>query len=230
MSKEKKVHVKNSKIKAEYLSKKFEMLPVKDTRNKAKSQSSSKSRRVNREVTQSLQKKKDNHKLSFFSKIVVALCMLVFLWITLVSLSNTTLKKSVQHPVKFFSQNIFKPKDVSSKNKQRNKTTVSSIDVSSSSENEDATSQSTPELSTSETVASTSEADTATSSSEETTYMIQAGESLGSIAESKGLTVDAIQALNPGIDFNIIQPGQTINLPTTAADATTEQPDEGVIQ
>nr|WP_285007797.1 LysM domain-containing protein [Lactococcus formosensis] len=60
--------------------------------------------------------------------------------------------------------------------------------------------------------------------------MIQAGESLGSIAESKGLTVDAIQAVNPGIDFNIIQPGQTINLPTTAADATTEKPDEGVIQ
>ena len=60
--------------------------------------------------------------------------------------------------------------------------------------------------------------------------MIQAGQSLGSIAESKGVTVDAIQAVNPGIDFNIIQPGQTINLPTTAADATTEQPDEGVIQ
>lgn len=200
---------------------------VEELKKEIISQSSSKSRRVNREVTQSLKKKKDNHKLSFFSKIVVALCILVFLWITLVSLSNTTLKKSVQHPVKFFSQNLFK---LSSKNKQRNKTTVSSTDVSSSSENEDATSQPTPELSTSETVASTSEADTATSSSEETTYVIQAGESLGSIAESKGLTVDAIQAVNPGIDFDVIRPGQTINLPTTAAGATTEQPDGGVIQ
>lgn len=37
MLKENKVQVKVSKIKAEYLSKKFEMLPVKDTRNKAKS-------------------------------------------------------------------------------------------------------------------------------------------------------------------------------------------------
>ncbi len=203
---------------------------VEELKKEIISQSSSKSRRVNREVTQSLKKKKDNHKLSFFSKIVVALCMLVFLWITLVSLSNTTLKKSVQHPVKFFSQNLFKPKDISSKNKQSNKTIVSSTDVSSSSENEDATSQSTPELSTSETVASTSEADTATSSSEETTYVIQAGESLGSIAESKGLTVDTIQAVNPGIDFDVIQPGQTINLPTTAADATIEQPDGGGTQ
>lgn len=75
---------------------------------------------------------------------------------------------------------------------------------------------------------STSESEPGTA--EETTYVIQAGESLGSIAESKGLTVDAIQAVNPGIDFDVIRPGQTINLPTTAADATTEQPDEGVIQ
>ncbi len=194
------------------------------------SQSSSKSRRVNREVTQRLKKKKDNHKLSSFSKIVVALCMLVFLWITLVSLSNTTLKKSVQHPVKFFSQNLFKPQDLPNKDKQSNETSVSSTSESSISRNEDVSSQSTPEPSTSETIASTSEADTTTSSSEETTYVIQAGESLGSIAESKGLTVDAIQAVNPGIDFNVIRPGQTINLPTTAANATTEQPDEGVIQ
>ena len=42
--------------------------------------------------------------------------------------------------------------------------------------------------------------------------------------------MDAIQAVNPGIDFDVIRPGQTINLPTTAADATTEQPDGGVIQ
>ncbi|WP_242359145.1 ATP-binding cassette domain-containing protein [Lactococcus petauri] len=194
------------------------------------SQSSSKSRRVNREVTQRLKKKKDNHKLSSFSKIVVALCMLVFLWITLVSLSNTTLKKSVQHPVKFFSQNLFKPQDLPNKDKQSNETSVSSTSESSISRNEDVSSQSTPEPSTSETIASTSEAVTTTSSSEETTYVIQAGESLGSIAESKGLTVDAIQAVNPGIDFNVIRPGQTINLPTTAANATTEQPDEGVIQ
>lgn len=156
--------------------------------------------------------------------------MLVFLWITLVSLSNTTLKKSVQHPVKFFSQNLFKPKDLSRKDKPSNETPESSTSASSSSRNEDVASQSTPEPSTSESVESTGEADTATSSSEEATYVIQAGESLGSIAESKGLTVDAIQAVNPGIDFNIIQPGQTINLPATAADATTEQPDEGVIQ
>lgn len=202
---------------------------VEELKKEIISQSSSKSRRVSREVTQRLKKKKDNHKLSFLSKIVVAFCILVFLWITLVSLSNTTLKKSVQSPVKFFSQNLFKPKDLSRKNKQSNETPESSTSASSSSRNEDVASQSTPEPSTSESVESTGEADTAPSSSEEATYVIQAGESLGSIAESKGVTVDAIQAVNPGIDFDVIRPGQTINLPT-AADATTEQPDEGVIQ
>ena len=201
---------------------------VEELKKEIISQSSSKSRRVNREVTQSLKKKKDNHKLSFFSKIVVALCMLVFLWITLVSLSNTTLKKSVQHPVKFFSHNLFKAKEVSREDKQTNKTTESTITTSSSSENEEAISQSTSQPSTSESVTSTSESEPGTA--EETTYVIQAGESLGSIAESKGLTVDAIQAVNPGIDFDVIRPGQTINLPTTATDATTEQPDGGVIQ
>ena len=204
---------------------------VEELRDEIISQSSSKSRRVSREVTNKLKKKKDNHKLSLFSKGVVACCIFIFAWITLVSLSNTTLAKSVQHPIRFFSQNLFKAREVSRKDQQSNKTTESTTDIASSSENEEANSQSTsqPSTNTSESMSSTSEAESETSTAEETTYVIQAGESLGSIAESKGLSVDAIQSVNPGIDFDLIRPGQTINLPI-AADATTEQPDEGVIQ
>lgn len=45
------------------------------------------------------------------------------------------------------------------------------------------------------------------------TYTIQRGETLFRIALANDTTVDAIAAANPGIDPNLIQPGQVIQLP-----------------
>ncbi|MFK5277675.1 sugar ABC transporter ATP-binding protein, partial [Lactococcus lactis] len=72
------------------------------------SQNPSKSRRVQREVTEELKNKKDNHKLSLMSKVIVWLCLLAFIWITLVSLSNATLAESLRHPKTFFTERLFK--------------------------------------------------------------------------------------------------------------------------
>ncbi|QPS71961.1 ATP-binding cassette domain-containing protein [Lactococcus garvieae] len=200
---------------------------VESLRKEIISQNPSRSRRVTREVTEVLRNKKDNHKLSFISKIVLGCCAFVFIWITLVSLSNTTLRESIAHPVELFTQHLFKAKHSSVENrnsKQHSKeemTTSSSVPSSSISEN--ATNQSNSE------VHSSSETTASSSSIPQTTYEVQAGESLGSIAESKGLTVEEIQTANPDIDFNIIQPGQTINLPVSG-EFTTAQTGEGVIQ
>ena len=51
------------------------------------------------------------------------------------------------------------------------------------------------------------------SSSETQTYTVQAGDTLGEIAEAPNTTVAEIQAINPGIELSLISPGQVINLP-----------------
>lgn len=62
------------------------------------------------EVTQSLKKNKDSHKLSLFSKIVVWFCLLGFIWTALVSVSDTRLIESVKHPGEFLTERLFKEK------------------------------------------------------------------------------------------------------------------------
>jgi peptidoglycan-N-acetylglucosamine deacetylase len=52
-----------------------------------------------------------------------------------------------------------------------------------------------------------------TSAGGDCTYTIQRGETLFRIALANDTTVDAIAAANPGIDPNLIQPGQVIQLP-----------------
>ncbi len=44
------------------------------------------------------------------------------------------------------------------------------------------------------------------------TYVVAPGDNLTSIAHKTGLTVGAIQTLNPGIDPNALQTGQRLRL------------------
>lgn len=46
-----------------------------------------------------------------------------------------------------------------------------------------------------------------------TTYKVQWGDWLRKIAEKHGVTVEALLAANPGINPNVIYPGQTLNIP-----------------
>lgn len=62
------------------------------------------------EVTQSLKKNKDSHKLSLLSKVVVWFCLLGFIWTGLVSISDTRLIESVKHPGEFLTERLFKEK------------------------------------------------------------------------------------------------------------------------
>ena len=63
----------------------------------------------------------------------------------------------------------------------------------------------------------------------DSTYSIQDGDSLSSIADNKGISVESIQALNPDIDFNLIYPGQVIKIPAST-DSSTAKDNEGVGQ
>lgn len=64
-------------------------------------------------IEEGLKKNQDSHKLSIWSKIVVTFCLFAFMWISLVSLSNTTLIHSLEHPQSFFTERLFKAKNVS---------------------------------------------------------------------------------------------------------------------
>jgi LysM repeat protein len=63
-----------------------------------------------------------------------------------------------------------------------------------------------------------------TSTGGECTYTIQSGDTLFRIATRNNTTVSEIASANPGIDINLIQPGQVITLPGcnagTSVDAT----------
>ena len=57
---------------------------------------------------------------------------------------------------------------------------------------------------------STSDSDDATDGSASSTVVVKAGTTAFAIAKSHGLTLAQLQALNPGIDMNGVQAGQTL--------------------
>ncbi|MFK4897989.1 ATP-binding cassette domain-containing protein [Lactococcus petauri] len=196
---------------------------VEELKKEIVSQSTIRSRRIHQEVNQVLKQKKDNHKLSSFSKLVLGLCVFVFLWISLVSMSNTRLKNSVKHPIQFFSERLFKaritPEEKEENNvKQSEKKTTPTTETPKASEAENKSEETVKEEETS-----------THHNPEGTTYIVQVGDSLGSIAESKTVSIDSIQAANPDVDFNVIHPGQEINIPQIT-DIMPEQLEDGVTQ
>jgi LysM repeat protein len=54
-----------------------------------------------------------------------------------------------------------------------------------------------------------------------TTYKVQWGDWLRKIAEKHGVTVEALIAANPGINPNVIYPGQTLNIPAPGSTPAT---------
>ena len=56
---------------------------------------------------------------------------------------------------------------------------------------------------------STSDSDDATDASASSTVVVKAGTTAFAIAKSHGLTLAQLQALNPGVDMNGVQAGQT---------------------
>jgi LysM repeat protein len=47
----------------------------------------------------------------------------------------------------------------------------------------------------------------------QTTYVVKSGDWLWKIAREKGVSAQAIAAANPGIDVNLLRPGQTLIIP-----------------
>lgn len=70
----------------------------------------------------------------------------------------------------------------------------------------------------------TSFLDTSTTANSECAYTIQSGDTLFRIATNRGTTVNAIVSANPGINPNLIQPGQVIQLPDCGTGAAAPAP------
>lgn len=181
---------------------------VKDLETEVFRKDPSMSRKERIEVSRGLKKSNDNHRLSFGSKILVWFCLLAFIWLGLVSLSSVNVAESIAHPVTFFSKKMFqeKPtfkaqitseKQVEEKNKE----------TSANPKNQKANSGQMNRASSS--VAKSS----AKKAAHAKVYTVKVGDSLGSIANNNDLSVEEIQAENPGIDFSVVNPGQKIKLP-----------------
>lgn len=183
------------------------------------SQNNTRSRQMGKVLTVGLNNSKDNHKLSLLSKCFVALASITFIWIMLVSLSDVTVSDSIKSPFDFVTNHLFKAKPVT-KNQGRGK--KSNSNQSSMTNKKKASSSHSKKKSSTE---SSKENKAVTDS----TYSIQDGDSLSSIADNKGISVESIQALNPDIDFNLIYPGQVIKIPAST-DSSTAKNNEGVGQ
>lgn len=156
-------------------------------------------RRERMDAVNGLKKNKDSHKLSIYSKLLVFFCAFVFIWVSMVSVSDATLGESVKNPNAFFTERVFKAK----------KTSKSIDEPENSKKSNDVKEKSTKEKKKS----NKKKAKGSTSSTSTSVYTVQVGDSLGSIANSKGLTAEEIQAENPDEDFSVINPGQKIKLP-----------------
>ncbi|MCJ1974675.1 ATP-binding cassette domain-containing protein [Lactococcus piscium] len=193
---------------------------VDDLKNEIINSKTNRSRRENQKIVAILKDKKDSHKLSLLSKTIVQLSILCFIWLTLVSLSSVSLGASVKHPVDFLTNRLFKVK----KGSQDKENATNNKIKSKLTKSKKSSAQSKPKTSKKK---QKSSEDSKTSRSEaKTTYVVQSGDSLSAIAENKGISIDSIKALNPDVDFSIIQPGQEIALPNSV-ETTTEQSSEG---
>lgn len=59
------------------------------------------------------------------------------------------------------------------------------------------------------------------------TYTVQRGDWLYAIARKFGVSVAALQAANPGININLLYPGQVLNIPGGSAPGATPTPSSG---
>lgn len=168
-----------------------------------------------------------NNKLSIASKLfLVLLAFICFIGIAFYTSSATSIK-ALADPRGFLTQNLFKTSP-SFSNKLNNE--IISMSISAKKKEEKKAAQNIHKSTTTESSKLTSAESKAkkgslpsnskqssteqiSSSSETQTYTVQAGDTLGEIAEAPNTTVAEIQAINPGIELSLISPGQVINLP-----------------
>lgn len=168
-----------------------------------------------------------NNKLSIASKLfLVLLAFICFIGITFYTSSATSIK-ALADPRGFLTQNLFKTSpsfsdklnneiismSISAKKKEEKKV-AQNIHKSTTTESSKLTSaESKVKKGSLPSNSKQSGTEQISSSSETQTYTVQAGDTLGEIAEAHNTTVAEIQAINPGIELSLISPGQVINLP-----------------
>jgi teichoic acid transport system ATP-binding protein len=170
-----------------------------------------------------------NNKLSIATKLfLILLAFVCCIGIAFYTSSASSIKELV-NPRKFLSQNLFQTSPSFSE-KLNNEIISMSISAKKKEEKKIAqyiqkstTTESSTKLTGSESrdkkslVPSNSQQSSTkqtTSSSATQAYTIQAGDTLGEIAENHGTTIIEIQKINPGLDLSLISPGQIINLPS----------------
>lgn len=196
---QKKYKDKNRQAQLDYSVKKLETEVFK------KDQTMSRKKRI--EVSEGLKKNKDNHRLSIPSKIVVWFSLLAFMWLGLVSLSSASVVESIEHPKVFLTEKMFQEK--TSFKKER-----AAVDQKETNNSGTPVNKSPGEQKLRTKSVTTKSSSIKAKPSVKTAYTVKDGDSIGSIADNNGVSVAAIQAENPGVDFNIVNPGQKIKLPT----------------
>ncbi len=83
-----------------------------------------------------------------------------------------------------------------------------------------ATASPSPRASLRATILATSSPEPAAATPTPVTYIVEDGDTLGDIALAFGVDVDALRAANNDLDPRTLQPGQSLIIPLTAADAT----------
>ncbi|GBG94550.1 teichoic acid ABC transporter ATP-binding protein [Ligilactobacillus salitolerans] len=193
------------------------------------------SRRDLIEVADGLKKQKDNHRLSIVSKLILAFCTVMFIWLSLVAVSNATFAQSVEHPRSFLKQRLLKAKPMKPMagrdNSKGEKTPPPEEDKPVGRKKVRNDKKKASQKSKKSKKSSSSER----SSSKNVVYTVETGDSLGSIADSYGISVESIEEANPGVDFSVINPGQRIKIPAaqnaqSATESETTQQTDGVSQ
>lgn len=155
------------------------------------------------DMSEELKQRKDSHKLSWGSRALVLFCALTFMWCSLVSISDMGLRRSLRHPQEFLTEHLLKAKPNVKVYHQDNaaKPEKQNSESTATKQQKKASSQKAKPIKKNK------------SSKKTKIYVVEVGDSLGSIADSEGLSVEAIEAENPGVDFSVINPGQEIKLP-----------------
>lgn len=167
-------------------------------------------------VSEGLKKDKDNHHLSVSSKLLTWFCLLAFMWLALVSLSSMTVTESIMHPRTFLTTKIFQEKE-SFREYER----AENVDSSAQSDKLSVKKKNSPVHNRKRNTKITNKKKTIK------TYTVKVGDSLGSIANENGLSIEDIQSENPNTDFTVVNPGQKIKIPvpknesSSKSDATT---------
>ena len=178
-----------------------------------------------------------NNKLSVPAKMFLVFLVLICLVGTIFYTSSATSIKALTRPGDFVTNHLFRTRVAFSEKLNNELISMSISEAKKRSKSENLTAEQRNELaekntttesaptsknknsstpkSSSAPTESTKNTESSASDSAGQTYTVEAGDTLGEIAEEHNTTVQEIQEANPDLNLNVIAPGQVIKLPAS---------------